>query len=720
MADDKRFVPDFQLVVDGQAADPELKGAVLGIRVTDDMDKSSRFWVHLSDVDRKWTRQQKFKPGTAVEIKLGYLGQLKSVCKGEVSNLEVLVTPDGPSRLVVAGVDKGHAFDRGTITKTYKNVKDSDLATQIAQRCGLSADVDDSVVVHDFVIQNNLSDYDFLMQRAALAGFRVYVDDRKLLFKKPKLGDPPAAKLVWRENIGRFVQEVNTFDQVSKITTSGWDPKQAKEMTDAGKSGDEYGKQGGTLTGAQLVKQMYGDIEEVMTVATGEKSLLEAVAKAEYNRRAGTFVHAEARVTGDPAIRAGSVVEVEKAGKRVDGQYYVVSTDHLFFVDTGYATEFRGKRYTIKKGSSPVKNLAKFAQSVQQAAQKAQQIAQNIQNAAAWALKAAREAAKRASQALDAAKQVWQDVKDALDQVKQGAGDVAQAALKTVESRLAGLKDYVSQATAKVSEAAQEAANATQEVAREALAKAHEAAAQVTDIAGEAIQHAKDAFDAVKAAALDAVHTAGDQLSGAVQGLKKSLLASAEAAISVGKAGMTLAQAAILKGKNAIEMCAASAAAAAKSLIDGLAGDLGNVIESVKSSGDAAGKSIGSAIAAGAQNVLDAAKEAIGQAQDAIAKAKEAVQNAADTIKQNVTDKLKDLVDQAKGIVDQVKSTVDEYKQKFEEYKKKIEDAVDQYGGKWIKAGLYIGEHGDKAFKAGKSCFEHIKTGFSLLKEKKW
>jgi len=234
LPDEKRFVPDFQLVVDGAAADPELKGSVLGIRVTDDMDKASRFWVHLSDVGRKWTRQDKLKPGTAVEIKLGYQGQLKSVCKGEISNIEMVLTPDGPTRLIIAGVDKGHSFDRGTVTKTYKDVKDSDLARQIAQRHGLSADTDDSKVVHDYVIQNNLSDYDFLMERAAIAGFRVYVDDKKLLFKKPKLGEPPAAKLVWRENIGRFVQEVNTFDQVSKITTSGWDPKQAKEMTGPG------------------------------------------------------------------------------------------------------------------------------------------------------------------------------------------------------------------------------------------------------------------------------------------------------------------------------------------------------------------------------------------------------------------------------------------------------------------------------------------------------
>src|SRR5438045_9030736 len=108
----------------------------------------------------------------------------------------MVLDADGPTRLSGAGVDKGHAFDRGTVTKTYKDVKDSDLARQIAQRHGLSADTDDSKVVHDYVIHNNLSDYDFLMERAAIAGFRVYVDDKTLLSKYPKLGEQPAATLV--------------------------------------------------------------------------------------------------------------------------------------------------------------------------------------------------------------------------------------------------------------------------------------------------------------------------------------------------------------------------------------------------------------------------------------------------------------------------------------------------------------------------------------------
>jgi phage protein D/DNA repair exonuclease SbcCD ATPase subunit len=715
-ADDKRLVPHFQLLVDGSAADPELAASVIGIRVTDDMDRASRFWLHLSDVGRKWTQKNKFKPGTQIEIKLGYQGKLKSVCKGEVSNLEIVLTPDGPSRLVASGLDKGHNFDKGTLTKTYKDVKDSDLARRVAQRHGLSADVEDSKVVHDFVIQNNLSDYDFLMQRAAVAGFRVYVDDKKLLFKRPKIGDPPAARLVWRENIGRFIQEVNTFDQVSKITTTGWDVEKKKEIPSAAKSGAEYGKQGGTETGEQLVKKMFGEIEAVYPLTTGQKNILEAVAKSEYNKRAGVFVHAEARVTGDPAIRAGSVVEVEKAGKRVDGQYYVVSTDHIFFVDTGYATEFRARRYTIKKGQSPVKNLAKSAQSLQQAAQQMTEIA-------AFRLKAAREAANSAHQAIVSARQVLDQVKEALAQVKQGNAELAQTALKQAEGRLKGLGDYVAKAKSKVGEAGQETAAAKSEMARDALSKAQQAAAGVSEIAERGIQHASDAHDAVKAAVLDALHTTGAEdapLSGAVQGIKSGLLAAADIALNIGKAGLAVAQAAVKSGQTAVEMCAAQATAAAGPLVEALPGLLEQVVTSVQGSSDAAGQSIFGAIGAGAQHGIDQAKKAIGEAHDGIAKAKDAVDHAQETIKQQIKDTLGVDVDQTVALIKQTRDTVKNYEQRFHDYKKLIEDKIDEYGGKWIKAGLYIKEHGENAFKAGSAVYQGIGKGLELLKEKKW
>src|SRR2546430_16264645 len=97
------------------------------------MDKASRFWLHLSDVGRKWTKQQKFKPGTAIEIELGYQGQLKSVCKGEVSNIEIVLTADGPSRLVVAGGGQGPRLVKRTQPKKTPNGEESRLAPQVAR-----------------------------------------------------------------------------------------------------------------------------------------------------------------------------------------------------------------------------------------------------------------------------------------------------------------------------------------------------------------------------------------------------------------------------------------------------------------------------------------------------------------------------------------------------------------------------------------------------------
>jgi len=161
----------------------------------------------------------------------------------------------------------------------------------------------------------------------------------------------PTAKLGLAQNIGRFVQEVNTFDQVSKVTASGWDPKQAKEMTGPGKGGDEYGKQGGTVTGAQLVKQMFGEVEQVLPVATGQKNPASRPwRRASSTSRAAVFRAcrgARHRRSGDPRRRRRPGGESRKAGRRASTT--VVSNRPSLFVDTGYATELAPRRYTIKK-----------------------------------------------------------------------------------------------------------------------------------------------------------------------------------------------------------------------------------------------------------------------------------------------------------------------------------------------------------------------------------
>ena len=61
-------------------------------------------------------------------------------------------------------------------------------------------------------------------------------------------------------------------------------------------------------------------------------------------------------------------------------------------------------------------------------------------------------------------------------------------------------------------------------------------------------------------------------------------------------------------------------------------------------------------------------------------------------------------------MINQVKGKIAEYKSKFEAIKNKVEDTINKYGGKWIAAGIYIKDHGQKCYDAGKKCLDACKT----------
>src|SRR5262249_23037063 len=158
---------------------------------------------------------------------------------------------------------------------------------------------------------------------------------------------------------------------------------------------------------------------------------------------------------------------------------------------------------------------------------------------------------------------VQDQIKQALDQVKAGAGDAANTILKQAKTKLDGLKDIVQKAGSKVSEAGTETAGAKGDLAKDCLSTAGGGAAQGTEGAVEATKPAADALAAVTAAVLDAINTIpdadGTPLSGGVKKLKGTMLAAAEVAINIGKAGLTLAQTAVKAGQMAIDACASRA-----------------------------------------------------------------------------------------------------------------------------------------------------------------
>ena len=71
------------------------------------------------------------------------------------------------------------------------------------------------------------------------------------------------------------------------------------------------------------------------------------------NFGAWKYIMAEGSCQGTPAIRRGTVVEVEEVGNLLSGNYYVSRVNHTLLPGKGYTTSFDAIKTAIKKEKPP-------------------------------------------------------------------------------------------------------------------------------------------------------------------------------------------------------------------------------------------------------------------------------------------------------------------------------------------------------------------------------
>jgi phage protein D len=68
------------------------------------------------------------------------------------------------------------------------------------------------------------------------------------------------------------------------------------------------------------------------------------MANGQFNRQALAYIGGEGLCYGRADLRAGTVVNIEGAGKTFSGRYYVTSTTHRLTPDQRYRTSFSYQR----------------------------------------------------------------------------------------------------------------------------------------------------------------------------------------------------------------------------------------------------------------------------------------------------------------------------------------------------------------------------------------
>jgi uncharacterized protein involved in type VI secretion and phage assembly len=311
--------------------------------------------------------------GTEVQI----LGQAldssaaRLLIAGEVTSIEG-VFERMTFLTVVRGYDKAHRLQRARRTRTFLNMKDSEIASQLATEAGLTpGQIEASATTHVHLGQCHQTDWEFLSQRAREIGFETGMSATGLYFRKASTvsggtGVPPT--LTFGQNLRAFRPRVTTGNMAPNVEVRVWDPIQATVVAastaTATGSASVTGAAPASLTStfaraatpaapapsaspgvgnlgpapgtdAFVVYDRPAGIGAAATAAATE------VAAGLADHLASTFAEAEGDVAGTPAVQAGVAVQVAGVPAPFAGTWMVTNARHVFdMAETGYLTRF--------------------------------------------------------------------------------------------------------------------------------------------------------------------------------------------------------------------------------------------------------------------------------------------------------------------------------------------------------------------------------------------
>ncbi len=347
----EKSVPAVQILINGNPLPVEAQTDLFHAVVDENLDAIGMFSFSLNAGDSntgavKWVDDGLFKEGNEIRVKLGYHAPLQELMVGEITALEPEFSGRGSIVFTVRGYNRLYKLGFGRKSRSFRNMKDSDIAAQIAQDWSLTAQADDTTVSHEYLFQNNQTDLEFLLERARRIHYEVKVEGRTLFFRKPRETAGKTLTLTFGENLLSFFPRLNVLGQTGEVAVRSWNAKEKKEIQGKAQAGDETPLPSGRDTGTQTLGTLLGKTTQVLLMDTSPATLEDAeiVAKGRLNASAFEFMTGEGTALGEPQIRAGIVIELKELGKRFSGTYYVTEVSHVYSSLNGYTTAFTVRR----------------------------------------------------------------------------------------------------------------------------------------------------------------------------------------------------------------------------------------------------------------------------------------------------------------------------------------------------------------------------------------
>lgn len=268
---------------------------------------------------------------------------------GRIMCLEGHFPESGEARLNVLAEDRFQDLRMTRRTRTFTNVSDADVITQIAHEHGLSPQLDVTGPRYKLLTQVNQSDLAFLRERLRSIDAELWMEGSILHASSHTKRNGGTVRLSYGRELREFSVRADLAQQHTSVTVSGWDIASKGALQYETKDNILGGELGGGISGASILAAKFGSRKEALA-HTAPLSILEAqaISEAFFKMSARRFVVGDGMVKVEEKdiskLHVGSYVDLLELGPLFSGTYYLKEVHYLFDEKNGFRTEFTAER----------------------------------------------------------------------------------------------------------------------------------------------------------------------------------------------------------------------------------------------------------------------------------------------------------------------------------------------------------------------------------------
>jgi phage protein D len=302
-----------------------------------------------------------FDPGgKTAELALGYAGSLQTMLVASFTTMEPNFPESGPPVLTVRGQNILKALRTKKFATSWTSQTPSDIALNFnaLRDAGkprlpppwkvVTNPVTETVI--DYVAQTDQFDVDFLLQLAHGQGYvlEAHADTSQLYFGPSQTSLSTNYQLEWGKGLMSFKPSLSSSNQWQSVTVRGWDRQAQKPISVTVDHKDPAIRKLNANLDAYVGDRTQQTVD--LPVFTAAEAKQRAIAML--TDRSKEMVTAHGKTVGLPALRAGTLVNIQGIGSRLSGSYFVTKSTHTLG-EAGYVTEFDCRREDLGAAGAP-------------------------------------------------------------------------------------------------------------------------------------------------------------------------------------------------------------------------------------------------------------------------------------------------------------------------------------------------------------------------------